>query len=429
MMVPAQVSRLPNGLRVATAALPHAQSVSIGVWVGTGGRHEPDAWSGVSHFIEHLLFKGTKRRSARRISEAIEGRGGDINAFTQEENTCFFARVGAEHAWLALDVLLDMYADPRLDGDDIRRERDVVIDEIQMVHDQPHQRVEELLGELHWPGHPLGRPLTGTAESLRRLGRQELLDYMRRLYVPVNTVVVLAGPLDHEACVRRVAGYLGRRAAGRAARCARVPAGLSPRRFGVEPREIEQAHVALGIRAFGRHDPRRYALKLLSVVLGENMSSRLFQSVRETHGLAYAIQSGAHGFLDVGTLVVSAGLDASRAVRGLQLVARELARLREEPIGRRELGRARDYAVGQLRLGLEGTSNQMMWVGEHLMGYGEVVSPEATIEALQGVTADAIRGVARALFVPEGMSLAMVAPDPGPGAEPGLVGILKRVAG
>lgn len=429
MILNGQVTRLPNGLRVATAAMTHVESVSIGVWVGAGGRYEPAAWSGISHFIEHLLFKGTRRRSARQLSEAIEGRGGELNAFTQEEDTCYFARVAVEHTWDGLDVLLDMYLDPRLALEDIRRERAVVVEEIMMGRDQPQQVVDEALGELLWPAHPLGRPVTGTPETIGRIGRREVRQYLRETYVPANTVVAFGGLVDHAACVERVRRYLADLPGGEPGRFDPVRPGLKPHRLCLVRKDIEQAHVALGIRTFGRHDPRRYALKLLSVVLGENMSSRLFQVVREEHGLAYAIQSGAHLFHDAGMLSVSAGLDSERIDRALHLIVRELRRLREEPVGPRELARARDYAVGQIRLGLEGTGSQMMWVGEQIRAYGRIVSPEAAIEALQAVTVADVQNLARHILRPAGMSLAVVAPELPGGAEDRLAEALNRVGG
>ncbi len=427
MMLRTQVSRLSNGLRVVSAAMPHAQSVSIGVWVGAGGRCEPAGLSGISHFIEHMLFKGTRRRSARQISETIEGRGGDINAFTQEESTCYFARVARERAWEALDVLLDMYAEPRLGSEDIRRERGVVMEEIMMVRDQPAHHVEEMLGELLWPEQALGRPLVGRAETIRTLNRRELVEYMRRAYVPANTVIAFAGPVDHAACVRQADRQAGDYVAGRRLRFAPVDGRRGQRALWFMGKDTEQAHVALGIRAFGRNDSRRYALRVLSVILGENMSSRLFQLVREKHGLAYAIQSGIHLHHDTGALIVSAGLDSKRIEQAMGLITRELGRMRERPVGRNELARARDYAVGQIRMSLESTSNQMMWAGEHLLCYGGIITPEASIEALGAVTAEQVQTLAQDLFRPAGMSLAMIAPDTDLNGERRMTAVMNRV--
>ncbi|MEI8139993.1 MAG: pitrilysin family protein [bacterium] len=413
MMINSKCERLPSGIRVVTAPMPHVESISMGVWVGAGGRCEAAAQSGVSHFLEHILFKGTTRRTAREISQAIEGRGGDINAFTQEENTCYYARVAAAHSWQALDVLLDMIQHPRMSPVDIKKERDVIIEEIMMVRDQPHQQVEETLGELMWLNHPLGRPLAGTCETVKAIGREELLAYKAKHYVPANIVVAFAGKLDHAACVERVQAAFPEK--GRALPLPFAPLGKGVKRkpLDVLSKEVEQAHMALGFRTFGRRDPRRFALKLFSVILGENMSSRLFQVVREQYGLAYAIQCGGHMFHDTGGFVITGGLDRTRLERAMALIARELRRIKETPVGKRELERARDYSIGQIQLGLESTTSQMMWIGEHILAYGRVKAPEEGIESLKKVTAAEIQQLACEILRPEHASLAMVLPDAG----------------
>jgi predicted Zn-dependent peptidase len=410
MMMDVQSTLLPNGLRVVTAAMPHVESVSVGIWVGAGGRCEPKDLSGISHFIEHLLFKGTKHRSAREISQAIEGRGGDINAFTQEESTCYYARVAVEHMESALDVLLDMYLQPRLAADDVRKERDVVIEEIMMYRDQPQHLVDEMLGEALWCKHALGRPLTGSPETVRGLGRKELIAYRARHYTPSNTVIALAGKVDHKLCVERVSAYFPGKERARARRAAPIGRHVSQEAMCLKEKDSEQAHVAMGFRLFGRRDERRYALKLLSVILGENMSSRLFQVVREQYGLAYAVQSGVHLFDDTGALMVSAGLERARLDRAMRLIYREIRRLKQSTVGRRELNRARDYAIGQLRLGLEGATSQMMWVGEHFISYGQLISPEESVAALAAVTAADIRGLAQQVLRADRLSVAMILP-------------------
>lgn len=410
-MIGSKLEQLPSGVRVVTAPMPHVESVSLGVWIGAGGRCESARQSGVSHFLEHILFKGTARRTAREISQAIEGRGGDINAFTQEESTCYYARVAAPYTWQALDVLTDMILHPRLAPADIKKERDVIIEEIMMVRDQPHQQVEETLGELMWLNHPLGRPLAGTCESVRGIGREELLAYKRRHYVPSNIVIAFAGKVEHAACVERVRSAFPE--AGGAAPEPFAPLGRAVRRKPLEvlSKEVEQAHLALGFRTFGRRDPQRFALKLLSVILGENMSSRLFQVVREQYGLAYAIQCGGHLFHDTGAFIVTGGLDRDRLDRALPLIARELRRIKEKPVGRAELERARDYSIGQIQLGLESTTSQMMWIGEHILAYGRVKAPEEGIQSLKKVTATDIQQLANRIVCGPQASLAMVLPD------------------
>jgi predicted Zn-dependent peptidase len=396
---------------VVTAHMPHVESVSIGVWIGVGGRHEPAALSGASHFIEHLLFKGTRRRSAKAISQAIEGRGGDLNAFTQEESTCYYARVAADRVWTALDVLMDMYLHPRFDARDIDKERDVILEEIMMYRDQPQHLVEEWLGELLWQDHALGRPLTGEPETLRGMARAEILQFKARTYAPANTVIAMAGKIDHAACAERVAPYMAGRPRGARPAFGRVNDRVRQGPTRLKAKDIEQTHLAMGIRVFGRTDPRRYALKLLSVILGENMSSRLFQVVREQYGLAYAIQSGVHLFAETGMLAITAGLERRRAGRAMDLIMRELVRMKAAPAGPRELKRAKDYAIGQIRLGLEGTTNQMMWVGEHFTSYGYLITPEASIAALAAVTAEDIRQLAADICCTGRTSLAMIAPE------------------
>lgn len=408
-------SRLENGIRVVSSRVPHVDSVAMGVWVGVGGRYESKVMSGVSHFIEHLLFKGTRTRSARVISQAIEGRGGYLNAFTQEESTCYYARVGKRHVWNVIDILIDMFRDPRFDPRDIDKERGVIIEEIMMYMDQPHHIVQELLGALLWTDHALGRSLAGSPQNILRMSREDILRFKARNYVPGNTLISFAGNITHEECVRHVEHRLGDLPKDRLPRCRGITDEVKQEGVHIHEKDIEQTHLALGMRLFGRPDPRRYALKLLSVILGENMSSRLFQSVRERHGMAYSIHSSVHLFRDTGVFNISAGLDRKRALRALGLIVKELQRAKSASVSSGELRRAKDYAVGQLNIGLESTTNQMIWMGEYLLGYGKFMQPEYAVEQLEKVTADEIRQVARDFLLPDNCSMAVVAP-------PGVVG-------
>ena len=406
----ARVSRLPNGLRVVTCSMPGVPSVSAGVWVGCGSRHEPAPLSGISHFIEHMLFKGTLRRSAADISRAIEGRGGYLNAFTQEECTCYYGRVAREHLWPVFDVLADMYRHPRLDPRDVRKERGVVIEEIMMYRDEPEQQVQDMLNALLWLDHPLGRPLTGEPATLERIGRAEIRRFRGQRYAPGSTVIALAGPVDHGECVRRVARSMGALKPSGPAACEPVGPRVGQGRVNALSRDTEQAHLEIGARVFGRGDDRRHALKLLSVILGENMSSRLFQTIRERHGLAYSVNSSVHLFQDTGALVVSAGVDRAKIHRAMELIMREVEQLARRTVSPAELRRAKDYTIGQLRLGLESTSNQMMWAGESLLFFDRVVSPEETVDDLNAVSARDIRTLAAHVFDPSRLSAALIAP-------------------
>jgi predicted Zn-dependent peptidase len=405
-----KVTQLENGLTIATAEMPHMASVALGIWVGVGGRYEPAPLCGVSHFIEHMLFKGTKRRTARQISQDVEGIGGYLNAFTTEESTCFYAKAAQdqlEHVW---DVLADMFLNSAFDSMELEKERNVIKEELAMYLDQPHHQVQEILNETLWPGHPLGRPLTGTEETLARLGRTNLVGYKQRNYVAQNTLITLAGSLQHREALR-VVGRFARRIQ-KAKRPSFAPADSrqeSPRlRF--HRKNTEQTQLALGIRTCSRHDERRFALRLLNVMLGENMSSRLFQVVREDNGLAYSICSSLGFFDDVGALNISAGVETEKLEKALKLIMGELAVFTEELPSRSELRRARDYIFGQLDLNLENTENQMTWLGEQYLGYGKVVSPEEVKSRIAEVTPSEVRGVARDFFRPERLNLAVVSP-------------------
>src|SRR5580704_16284982 len=303
------VTRLKNGLTVATAEMPHMTSVSLGLWVGVGGRYEAPEVNGVCHFIEHMLFKGTKRRSARRISQDVEGVGGYLNAFTSEEMTCYHSKARHDRFDELLDVLSDMFLNSRFDPADIDKERGVIKEELAMYMDQPQHRVQELLNETLWPRQPLGRPLTGTEETLDSLTRSRLVNYQRNNYVANRTIFAAAGRLKHKEVVKAVSRLAGRFPQGR--RPQFTPAVGDQTRPAVRlfTKETEQTQIALGVRTCSRHDERRFALRLLNTMLGENMSSRLFQVIREDRGLAYSIYSSLSYFDDVGTLTVSSGLD------------------------------------------------------------------------------------------------------------------------
>lgn len=403
-------SELPNGLRVVTAAMPHLASVSVGIWVDTGGRHEGAGENGAAHFIEHMLFKGTRRRTAARISQDIEGIGGYLNAFTDEEHTCFYSRAVASRLPELLDVLLDMFLDSRFQTAEIDRERAVILEEQAMYRDQPAELVHDLLNQVQFPRHPLGRPVIGTARSIRGLGRRELLGFLDRRYVAGSTVIAAAGNLTHEAVLAELGRWMPRFRPGAPAVRPAAPAEPSAPRWLVHSRKTEQTQVALGFRTTHRRDERRFALRLLNVVLGENMSSRLFQGIRERHGLAYSIQSTGTAWSDCGDLVISAGLEDATLERALGLMLREVRRLVDRAPGRAELERARDYAIGQADLSLEGSEPTMMWLGEQILGHGRLVPPEETRRRLAAVGPSEVRAVARDFFRASRLSLALVSP-------------------
>ena len=405
-----RLTSLDNGVTVATAEMPHMASVSVGIWVGVGGRYESGEISGVSHFIEHLLFKGTRKRSARRISEEIEGLGGYINAFTGEESTCFYSRAGADRFRDLVRVLMDMYLNSRFDPEEIDKERLVIKEELAMYVDQPQHYVQELLDETLWPDQPLGRSLTGTEETLDAMDRSKIVDFQRTNYVTANTFVVAAGKVrhkDHVNEVRRLAGLVRR---GDRPRCEPARISQDRPRTRLYTKQTEQTQLAMAVRTCSRHDERRYALRLLNAILGENMSSRLFQVLREDHGLAYSIYSSLGFFEDDGSLTISAGLETSTLPKALSLIISELRKLTEKAPSAAELRRARDYVVGQVDLSLENTENQMMWLGEQLLNYGKIASSKTTKKRLFEVRPGDIKAAAKDFFQADRLNLALVSP-------------------
>jgi predicted Zn-dependent peptidase len=404
------VARLENGLRVATVEMPHMVGVSLGLWEGTGSRYEPAELNGACHFIEHLLFKGTRRRSAKDISEAVEGIGGYLNAFTGEETTCFHARAAYVHFDQLLDVLMDMMLNSRFAAAEIAKEREVIKEEMAMYLDEPQHQVQELLNATLWPDHPLGRPITGTNRTLDAMGRRHLVGYLRANYLAANTVVVAAGKVKHRQVVRAAARFRRHFLRGPCPSCSPARINQQAPRLRLFTKQTEQTQIALGIRTCSRHDDRRFALRLLNTILGENMSSRLFQVVREDHGLAYSIYSTPSFFDDAGDLVISAGLDTDNLPKTLRLIVRELRRMAAAPPRPAELRRARDYVFGQIDLGQESTDNQMNWVGEQLLGYGRIFSPAQIKGRLARVTAAEIRAAAATFFRADRLNLALVSP-------------------
>jgi len=386
------------------------RSVTVGVWAGVGGRHERVHEGGISHFLEHLLFKGTKRRNTRQITAAVEGVGGYLNAFTTEDHTCYYAKAGAPHFQKLCDVLTDMYIDSTFPKAEIDRERAVIREEIMMYRDQPAQHAQELLTSTLWPRHPLGRPLTGTVETVSRMGRTEITEFHRRNYNGGSTVVTVAGRIPHAEVVSALSPEVSRLPGGPRARFLRSP-GL-PQRAAVNlhTHDTEQTHLAMGFHTWGRRDERRFALKMLSVILGENMSSRLFQKLRERHAFCYSVSSGIVTLADTGALHISAGLDPAKLEPALRMILRELAGIAARGPTRAELKMARDYTIGQTLMGLESTTNQILWMGESLLGYGRVLCPMEVEACIMNVTREEVQAVAGECLRLGRLGIAVVGP-------------------
>jgi predicted Zn-dependent peptidase len=399
-----------NGLRLVTSPMPHTRSVAISIYVGAGSRYETPAEAGVSHFLEHLCFKGTvKRPDAQTISEAIDGVGGIINAATDREYTVFYAKVAAPHLELALDVLCDLVQAPLLEQAELEKERKVVLEELASVADSPAQQVDLLLDELLWPDQPLGWDVAGTNESVGGLTRAMVVDYVRRQYVPNNMVVAIAGNIDEDEIGALLETRLGAMPEGKPDPWFPATDGQSEPRCELKFKRTEQTHVALGLHALPLGHPDRHALDLISVLFGESMSSRLFVELREHQGLCYDVNSYVTHFKDTGSFGVYAAVDPSNGPKAVEGLMSELRRL-TDGIPEEELRKARDLAKGRLLLRMEDTRAVSGWLGGQEMLMGEILSPDEVVSRLDRVTPDDLTRVARQLLRSDNLNLAVVGP-------------------
>ncbi|MGE5598885.1 MAG: M16 family metallopeptidase [Bacteroidota bacterium] len=403
-----QRATLPNGLRIVCETMPDVASVSVGLWVEAGSRDEDPAEEGVSHLIEHMLFKGTRNRSARAIAEAIDAVGGQLNAFTTREYTCFYAKILADHLPLGLELLADMYSASAFAEDEIAKEKGVIIEEIKSYEDAPDELVHDLLAAAFWPDHPLGRPILGTPASVGRLTRDDVMSYLDRHYRPEKTVLAAAGRVDFSEVHRLALAYLGDLPPGRTAG-ARTPPQPGKSRV-IRRKEIEQVHLCLGGRGVARTHPDKYAVYVLDSILGGSVSSRLFQSLREDRGLVYAAGSTHATFRDVGLFSIYAGTAVENVDEVLRLIRAELDRLMEEPVGPKELARAKEQLRGTFLLSLESTSTRMSRLAKAALFYDSFLTPPEVTARIQAVTAADVSRAARAVFGTGPLAAAVVAP-------------------
>lgn len=412
-----EIAVLRNGLRVVTTPVPTAQSVSVNVFVGVGSRAEERRTNGVSHYLEHMLFKGTQRRpTAIEIAEAIEGAGGVLNAYTTKELTCYWNQVPDDRLELAMDVLADMIAHATLSQEEIDRERTVVQAEIRRAHDQPAAWASELLAKACFGDQPIGWPIAGSLETVEALHRDDLAGHVAAWYTTPNMVLSVAGNTTPEAVTRLAERYCSELPTRPAPAVPPASPELPKERILLESRDVTQANLGIALRALPRMDPDRYALMIMNTVLGRGMSSRLFKEVRERRGLAYSVGSGVARYTDTGVLSVSAGVSPDKLEEASAVILDELDRMAEEPVGEAELQKAKDYTVGSFRLGLESTMALAQRAGEALLMTGEVEPIDEAIERFREVTPDDVRRVARRIVRREGLSMAVVGP-PGPSAE------------
>jgi predicted Zn-dependent peptidase len=405
-----QKTVLPNGLRIVTATVPYAYSVAVSVYIGAGSRYEEDAEAGISHFVEHMCFKGTETLpTALDIAEVVDAIGGHLNGGTDRELTVFYAKVASNHFSMALRLLLDLVSCPLFDPREMEKERRVILEELASVEDSPPQLAFLLADSALWPDNPLGRDVAGTRESVEAITREQALAYLRRQYVASNMVVAVAGRIDHQEVVDAVWQWAGRWPAGQPGRWIPARNGAGPR-VRLRYKETEQAHICLVAHGLPLNHPDRYALGLLSVVLGEGMSSRLFLELREKRGLVYEVHSSVNQFLDAGALSIYAATDPDQADEVVALVLEELERLRSQGLAETELNRARELAKGRLLLRLEDTRSLSGWLGGQELLLGSVRTPEEVLASMEAVTPDDVQRLAGQLLRPEDLRLALVGP-------------------
>ena len=399
---------LPNGITLLSERMPHVRSVTIGIWLKRGSRHEPALLNGASHFIEHLVFKGTENRTAREIALAVDSIGGQMDAFTSKEYTCFYAKVLDSNLAEAVDLLADIVLRPRFDDDELERERKVIVEEIRMVEDSPEELIYDLFSTHFYPGHALGRPIQGTEATVGGLSRARLLRFFRTVYVPENLMIVAAGNLEHGGLGRLIKKAFGRMPRGGGS------AGRMPRprsRGGVVLRtkkELEQLHLLLGVPAFPEGYERRYPLFVLNALLGGTMSSRLFQKIREERGLAYSVYSAVNAFRDAGILMIYAGTSPDKADEVLGVVRGELRQLRAEGPDAHEVDVAKEHLKGSLMLSLESTSSRMSNLARQVLYHGRTFAMEETLARLEAVTLADVHRAAKEVLRPVKPALAVV---------------------
>ena len=405
-----QKTTLSNGLRVITETIPSVRSISVGVWVFTGSRDESEELAGISHFIEHMVFKGTKKRRMHQIANRLESVGGYLNAFTSKEYTCYFARALDEHLERAIDVVCDLVLQPTIPEKELVREKDVVLEEIKMYEDVPEDLIFDRFESVIYKDHDLGRPVIGYPETVKAFSRQNLLDYMDAQYTPDRTVLAVAGHVDHDKVVRFAEKAF--------AMSARQPAGTRPEKAnGYHPQDfneervIQQAHLVFGTRGYSIHDDNRIALTVLNTILGGGMSSRLNQNIREKYGYCYNIYSFVNMHSDTGDFGIYMGTDPSKINHSQKLIQRELDKLMQENVSSRKLDQAINQVKGSLMLGLESMSNRMMRIARQELFFERYYTLDEVIETVEEVTADDVREVAQSLFQAHNFSRVVLQPS------------------
>jgi len=405
---------LSNGLNIVISPMPQMESVSIGVWIGAGARYEDSKASGIAHFIEHMLFKGTTSRTVSQLKQEIEGLGGHFNGFTSEEVTCYFLKLPARHYTVGLDVLCDMVLNPRMREVDVELEKEVICEEIKMYKDQPASYVHDLLAQTMWEKHPLGRPITGSMETVKSVNKDSLLKYKEKFYTSLNISIVAAGKIWMHKFLEGTKLRLGQAKQDR-----KIPAfekftiKQKKTKIKLHYKSTEQTHLAIGFHAPGRKSKDKYAINLLNIILGGNMSSRLFEELREKRALCYDISSSVKRYEETGAFFIHAGIDNSKTVISLESITKELNNLKTRTVSDGELRRAKEFYKGQFLLALEGTSSRMLWLGDKVMARAGIPSVKTIVKGIESVSVQDIKRLANKIFREDIINLAAIGPEKG----------------
>ena len=402
-----EMTTLANGVRVITEAMPHVRSVSVGIWIGSGSRRETPEQNGISHFIEHMLFKGTTSRSAEDIARAVDALGGNLDAFTAKELVCFNTKVLDQHLAQAFDVLADLVLNPMFREEDIEKEKSVILEEIKMEADSPDYLVHEIFSSNFWKDHPLGKPILGTPQSVRRFDSTMIRDFYRSVYSPTNLVVTAAGHLTHEGLTALVRQYFDSLPPGADAPSDPLPSTHA--RIALRNKKsLEQVHLCLGVPSYPLPHHERFACYVLNTLLGGGMSSRLFQNIRERQGLAYAVFSELNPYRDTGCLSIYAGTSVESARQVVESITTEFRQLKGDRVSDEELRRAKDHLKGSLMLGLESTASRMSNLARQEMYFGRFFTLDELVESIESVTAEDVRRIAQTFFDPRQIALTIL---------------------
>ena len=404
-------TQLKNGTRVITNSMPHTQSVSTILYYGVGSRYEEDRLAGISHFIEHMVFKGTRKRpTAKVISEAIEGVGGVLNASTGREVTNYWAKVPKTHFALAFDVLSDMLLNANYEPSEIEKERKVIIEELHQTLDSPPDLVNEIISQVIWGDQPVGRDIGGSDETVGAISRDDLLSYLKKYYLPADMVVSVAGNIEHDQVVQMVEETLGQLPAGERPVAAAAKTLEGGPRQHIYFKETEQTNLCLAVPSLNYGDPRRYVLSMLDTIMGSGMSSRLFQEIREERGLAYTADSYSSQLSDSGAWIVYSAVDPERVNETIEAIIGELDKVRQEKVPESELIKAKEYNKGRMLLGLEDTRSVASWAGGQELLLDRIYTVEEVVERIEAVTTDQILELSQEMFSTENLRLCVVGP-------------------